>query len=417
MSLSPSTPENISRLVGRAQAHIEVLAGKIGPRPAGSLAERQAMDYLNGLLLQWGYEVQREPVAFAPSPRLNLPFLIGALFLGVAGWISTSFPFFALALPFLFMILPQWSRQWVQRRKPTLWSENVLAQQRHGISESAPSLLLCAHVDTALAVPLRNKRLLRLYSRTLDILQRFAWMIFALALLQTWGWQVADGLTMAVAALGSIGGLWLAFLQLLPLSNAPVADYSPGANDNASGVGVLLALAEEWAEHPTEERSVAFLFTTAEESGLYGARQFIIDYPQWVNKTEVLCVDMVGNGDTLYYVAKEGVFNPLRTSPELQTRLRQANPAIQPLWHTLRSGDYAAFCQAGFRAIGLESGGKSLTDWSYHSVYDTPEKINPERIAEALRTLMAFLEDAKTTPSDVFPAEDFSSKMVRPPAE
>ncbi len=417
MSWSPSTPENILRLVARAQEHIEVLAGNIGPRPAGSLAERQTMDYLSGLLLQWGYEVQREPVAFAPSPRFNLPFLIGALFLGVAGWVSASFPFFALALPFLFMILPQWSRRWVQRRKPTLWSENVLAQQRHGISESAPSLLLCAHVDTALAVPLRNKRLLRLYSRTLDILQRFAWMIFALALLQTWGWQVADGLTMAVAALGSLGGLWLAFLQLLPLSKASVSDYAPGANDNASGVGVLLALAEEWAEHPTEERSVAFLFTTAEESGLYGARQFITDHPEWMNRTEVHCVDMVGNGDTLYYVAKEGVFNPLHTSPELQTRLRLANPAIQPLWHTLRSGDYAVFCQAGFRAIGLESGGKSLTDWSYHSVYDTPEKINPERIAEALRTLMAFLEDAKTTPSDVFPAEDFSSKMVRPPAE
>ncbi len=393
MSSLPSIPEKAESLVVCAQTHIQVLAEKIGPRPAGSVAERQSMDYLSGLLSQWGYRVQREGVAFAPTPLYNLPYLIGAAALGVAGWMSTFFPWVALALPFLLMVLPQWSRQWVQSRKPTSCSENLLAELDRSGRSSPPSLLLCAHVDTARALPLREPRLLRIYSRTMDILQRFAWMIFAVALLQAWGWQVAQGLIYAVAGLGSLGAFWLAALQLSPLVRSEELSYSPGANDNASGVGVLLAIAEQLAEREGVSNSIAFLFTTAEEGGLYGARDFICNHLDWARTTAVVCLDMVGQGDHLYYVVKEGVFKPLQTSLDLQNALRQANPSIQPLWHTLRSGDYAAFCQAGFHAIGLESGGKSLADWRYHSIYDTVDGINPQMLREVLQTVLILLEN------------------------
>ncbi len=392
MSWLPFTPERMDRLVSRAFTHIEVLAAKIGPRPAGSPAEQQALDYLSGLLIRWGYHVRREAVAFTPTPRFNLPYWIAAIMLGSAGWVSRGFPWLALALPFLFMILPQASRWWVQRRKPTHFSENLLAWIGRDGLDSPPSLLFCAHVDTARAVPFKHPGLLRLHSRTLDVLQRFAWMLFALALLQLWGWQVMDVLRNSVATLGSLGGLWLIVLQLAPLRAGGELAYSPGANDNASGVGVLLAIAEELVECSEQERSLAFLFTTAEESGLYGARNFVATHSAWTETTSVVCVDMVGRGEMLYYVAKEGVLNPIYTSSELGQMLRQANPNLQPLWHTLRSGDYAAFCQAAFRAIGLEAGGKSLADWSYHSIFDTVEKINPQMLKLVLQTLLAFLE-------------------------
>lgn len=391
MPWSLSTPERIERQIARALTHIEVLASNIGPRPAGSPAERQALDYLSGLLSEWGYKVQREAVAFAPLPAINLPYLLGAIALGTAGWVSRSFPWLALALPFLFMILPQGSRWWLQQRKPMHFSENLLAWLGKDTLDTPPALLFCAHIDTARALPLKNPRLLRLYSRTLDILQRFAWMIFALALLQTWGWEVANGLLYAVAALGSLGGLWLAGLQFLPTPKDELG-YSPGANDNASGVAVVLALAEELSDLGELAGSIAFLFTTAEESGLYGARDFIKNHPEWAKTSAVVCVDMVGSGEMLYYVAKEGVLNPLHTSSKLQQALQEVNASLQPLWHTLRSGDYAPFCQAGFQAISLEAGGKSLTDWSYHSVFDTRDRINPQMLRQVLQTLFAFCE-------------------------
>jgi Zn-dependent M28 family amino/carboxypeptidase len=219
-------------------------------------------------------------------------------------------------------------------------------------------------------------------------------MIFALALLQTWNWQVEERLLVAVASLGSLGGLWLAALQVIPLMQKGEGVFSPGANDNASGVGVLLALAEGLAGQEPAQKSIGFLFTTAEESGLYGSREFVQSHADWAKTTAVICVDMVGSGDVLYCVAKEGVFNPFFTSSELQHALQKANPSLRPLWHTLRSGDYAAFCLAGFQAISLESGGKSLHDWSYHSVFDTAEKIDLRMLRQVLHTLLTFLAQA-----------------------
>ena len=51
-----------------------------------------------------------------------------------------------------------------------------------------------------------------------------------------------------------------------------------GALDDGSGVTALLALARVFAAHP-QERSLTFLFTTAEEWGLLGAQAFVCDGP------------------------------------------------------------------------------------------------------------------------------------------
>ena len=50
----------------------------------------------------------------------------------------------------------------------------------------------------------------------------------------------------------------------------------PGANDNASGVAVVLEVAEAFVESQIRpRRSVVFIAFTGEEIGLVGARHFI----------------------------------------------------------------------------------------------------------------------------------------------
>jgi Zn-dependent M28 family amino/carboxypeptidase len=51
-----------------------------------------------------------------------------------------------------------------------------------------------------------------------------------------------------------------------------------GALDDGSGVTALLALARVFAKHP-QRRSLTFLFTTAEEWGLFGAHAFVCSGP------------------------------------------------------------------------------------------------------------------------------------------
>ena len=74
--------------------------------------------------------------------------------------------------------------------------------------------------------------------------------------------------------------------------------YFPGANDNASGVSVLLDMAAYYAKNPAE-CSIVFLFVTGEEIGLVGstvaAENSLID----LSKVKFLFnLDMAGTGST-----------------------------------------------------------------------------------------------------------------------
>ncbi len=55
--------------------------------------------------------------------------------------------------------------------------------------------------------------------------------------------------------------------------------YFPGANDNASGVGVLLEIAKEiWERGNNSPYNLLFLITNGEEKGLLGSEYFV-EYP------------------------------------------------------------------------------------------------------------------------------------------
>ena len=49
--------------------------------------------------------------------------------------------------------------------------------------------------------------------------------------------------------------------------------FFPGANDNASGVSMLLNLAKYYKAHPANY-SIAFIFFSGEEAGLLGSKYY-----------------------------------------------------------------------------------------------------------------------------------------------
>jgi hypothetical protein len=66
-----------------------------------------------------------------------------------------------------------------------------------------------------------------------------------------------------------------------------------GANDNASGIAALLALAEYYSTEKTNDRTIIFCAFSGEEAGLYGSS----DFAQFVNPGSIVAVlnmDMVG---------------------------------------------------------------------------------------------------------------------------
>ena len=381
------------RTLGQAAwEHVRALALGIGPRPAGSPAEQRAFDYAAGQLSRWGYIPERLPVRFAPPPRFFALYGLGGLALALGGWCLPAYPAAALALPLVIIALPQLARWLILLRPCTAASQNLVA-----FAPSAPdaaTLILCAHLDSARASFFRQPALLWLQGQTLFVALRIAIALAALALLELLGFPLPLVLAWGVAGLGSLVGAWWILTELLN-QLAWHGTYSPGAHDNASGAGVVLALAEHFSHASPRRVRLGFLFTGAEETGMHGARAFAAGLKAG-SRTRVLNFDMVGAGEALRFASGDGTLRPRRADARLNAVLQAAQPSARPLWYTLRSGDFLPFLQRGVGAASLQTSGSGRAEAAYHTVHDTLDVIELkalEMTALAARQVVERLND------------------------
>lgn len=143
--------------------------------------------------------------------------------------------------------------------------------------------------------------------------------------------------------------------------------HFPGANDNASGVAVLLDLAKYYAENPAEH-SVVFIFATGEEIGLLGSK-FAAENPYIdLEKVKFLFnLDMCGTGAT-----GVAVINGLK-EPEAGKLLQEINNENQWfikvfLGEESCNSDHCHFVQKGVPAHFLFTYGCEYNE--YHTIYD-----------------------------------------------
>lgn len=118
---------------------------------------------------------------------------------------------------------------------------------------------------------------------------------------------------------------------------------SPGADDNASGVSVLLEL--DIPENP--EYTIVVVFFTGEETQLVESRYFAEKFDRKV--VGVICVDTVGVGDDFHISSfRENRFNSFFLSQVVYGLSESAAPSIGPLY-----SDYVPFSRKGIEAVGL----------------------------------------------------------------
>ena len=218
----------------RAFEHVHFLVEGIGPRPAGSEAEQQAQAYVSEQLTEWGYQVQKQPVAFAPLPRFFPVYLIGGLIMAIIPWFIQAYPGLTIWLPVLLVTVAAYARWAMLRRRCTAQSVNIIANTN--AYPDVPTLILCAHLDSARASPFRNKLIRGANYYTIYILQRIAIAVTIISVFRLLGFTLPGWFYIIIGMLGSLASGWLAFSQ----SWNQIAHhnyYSPGAHDNASGVG------------------------------------------------------------------------------------------------------------------------------------------------------------------------------------
>ena len=136
-----------------------------------------------------------------------------------------------------------------------------------------------------------------------------------------------------------------------------------GAVDNATGVAGILEIADAMARQPPTERSVVFLATTLEESGLLGSEYYVrhpgfpLDKIAGVINIDAMSVAGRSRDVTVTGYGSSGMEDILRTHARAQGRTLHAETAVQSGLY-FRS-DHFSFAKAGVPAL-YAGGGTDL---------------------------------------------------------
>jgi len=359
---------------------IRALAGEIGPRPPTSSAEAQAAAYVNSKMRVAGLDVDLQ--VFRAVATYSLPY-------GLLNLLSALVPLVyyfhrpaALALSLLTLagsVLETLSFPVVSSWLPRGKSQNVVGT-RPAAQHARKHLVIMAHLDSSRSSPLFHPRMAGGFRRY------FLLMLAAMA-----------ALPILVGLSWWLDTPWLWYAQMLPagylllvllflLQREIFMPCVPGANDNASGVAVLLRLAAELDN--LQHTALWFVATGCEESGLHGARRFLRQYPFPRPDTYILNLESLGRGE-LSIIVREGMLCRHRADPLLVDLAGQADAADIGIdadprtFHTISTDAQVALLRR-FRVLtlmALENG--RIPNWHWRT--DTVENIQPELLERAAR--------------------------------
>jgi hypothetical protein len=170
----------------------------------------------------------------------------------------------------------------------------------------------------------------------------------------------------------------------------------PGANDNLSSVGALIALAATLREQPVEGLRVLLLSTGSEESFSEGMQAFgERHFPELDRqRTEVLCLEVLG-GPTLIVLEGEGMLKMRDYTEYMRDALAdaaaEAGVEITRGIRTVAATDAIIALRAGYPAVTLASVTDAKLPLNYHWPNDVPDELHWETIEDAIAVCEAFV--------------------------
>jgi hypothetical protein len=153
----------------------------------------------------------------------------------------------------------------------------------------------------------------------------------------------------------------------------------PGADDNASGVAVLIELARFFVNGPQPDRTIVFVAFTGEEAGKRGSKYYVAnekDYPA------SMCLGMV-NLDTVGRLSRKKLLILGSGSAKEWVHLFRGAGFVtgvetETVSGELDSSDQISFQEAGVPAVQLFTGPHA----DYHRPADTADKIDADGLVK-----------------------------------
>ena len=338
------------------------------PRRTGSSGEAAAVEYITQRLKDFGLDVQEDFFTFPTVMRqlmkltvlsilvallvifflFNInPFLTGVvvtLMLFLVLRFLSGVPFVATLKGLLFREIPFTKRQ---------GSRNVVATTGGGKTGKNRHIYILAHYDS-------KSQSLPLVHRIVLITGFFFGSIYILGhyIMAALVWGTPGGWLYAVYCLTNFSGILLLFMA--------EGNYSPGAVDNASGVGVLLHLAEivSGDRNRFKDVDITFVATGAEEEALVGAFHLcksLTEHPIPKDSCYFINLDGVGLKGNIYCTHKIGVHFTFTEGQGNFARLvkeagkREGLEVKTPPVVIGAAADHFPFTYEGFNAVTLST--------------------------------------------------------------
>lgn len=394
--------ETISMKLGeRALEHIRHLAENIGPRPTGSIPEAEAFAYTEEFFQSLGLATQRDPIdSIRPHRSASWFYLVLLTLLMLGVLFVEQAPLFIPALILLtrFVIAPLRLNMAANPVRGGSNSFNIIAEQPPLSSKPKAILILGAHLDTAVARVYYKtgwrKTVRKVFGFT-GFLIVFALLLASLILewplRQIFDASTAERVTRELRLVAKVYmvAIWLYLMfNVIERLLKPMI-FAPGANDNASGVAAVLALAEHYAANPPRNITLRYILFCGEEVGLVGSARYA-DKLRTLEKNRLymLNFDMVGTGDQVKYV-RPG------THGLLNSWLREGGATGGSLIG-FGSSDFRSFSRHDIPAAGLYTVGNKMIFDVYHSTEDILTYISPaalDKTIAAAQTLVQRLDE------------------------
>jgi Zn-dependent M28 family amino/carboxypeptidase len=164
--------------------------------------------------------------------------------------------------------------------------------------------------------------------------------------------------------------------------HAEATPFTAGANDNASAVGMVLALAEEFAVHPLKQTRVFAVCTGCEEVQHYGMIDFYRRHKAELKNPTALVFEMLGCASPAWLM-KEGIIVPFKADPGL-VKLAEELAAAHPEWDAhpaaISGGntEMADAIRCKIPAITITGTTREGVSPYWHQVTDTFDKMDPD---------------------------------------
>ncbi len=340
--------------------------------------ERQAAEIVADRLRKIGLDIELERFYSHTTWSWVYALLFGGFVL--ASFLSSAWPFlaFLLALLLLFFNYAEHTTRFegLGQFLPKRPSQNVVARRPAG--DARAHVVVTCHIDTSRSGLAFSPGLVKHFRSSFIsslVVQGGLTLVF---LIRAFG---GDGFLLDAFQVLSTG--YLLYGVVLMADREWRGQYVNGANDNASGVAAMVALAERFSTRPTASLDLWFLANGCEEVGMVGQRHFLLNHAHElpVDRTYFLNIDNVGAG-RLRYCTGEGMIRFFPYSPTLLHLARQVARTepfrdVTPHAYTRAYFDALVPAARGYGALTLISLDEEDQIPNWHWPTDTIENLDP----------------------------------------